>query len=114
MTNAYTMQKQQQIAVGQTILEQLGGNRFKVMVGAKDALIIDRDLGGLRVKFRGCARWNGIEVTLDARDTYTVRFFKQAGPKRLWEVVEEQVFEGVYADDLQSLFTAETGLDTRL
>ncbi len=64
--------------IAQTILAQLGGNRFVVMTGAKQLV----DTGnGLQFSIgRGATnKANKVRVTLDTTDTYVVEFFYLRG-----------------------------------
>lgn len=96
--------------IAETILMQLGGNRFIVMTGAKSFSIPSQYLG---LSFR-IPRSNGInivEVELDtARDTYNVRFSYAHGSK----VTVKNIASDVYFDQLQELFTENTKLYTSL
>lgn len=95
------------LIVAETILEQLGGNRFRVMTGAKDFLGQSNSL-----RFR-IPRSNGIThvfIELTPNDDYTVTFFRVHG----LTVTEVDKLEGVYCDMLQEVFTRATGLDTHL
>lgn len=98
--------------VAQTILEQLGGNRFIAMTGARNLVAGDNMLmfkipggGGFARKGINC-----VQVTLRESDLYTVKFFKvtKAGAATVAHL------EGVYADNLQAVFTEHTGLYTKL
>jgi hypothetical protein len=55
-----------------------------------------------------------MKITLMPSDTYKVEFYRQVLVD--WEPVisHKQVFEMVYGDDLQALFTSVTGYDTHL
>ena len=99
------------MTIAQTILHQLGGNRFIAMTGAKN-LVNHGDALSFRLPANFAAKGiNSVKVILDvARDLYTVEFNKIRGVK----FTEIAKFEGVCFDDLQALFTGETGLDTRL
>jgi hypothetical protein len=93
-------------SIATTILEQLGGNKFRVMTGAKGFMGEANSLS-----FKLPARFakdgiNFVRITLDASDTYSVAFAK--GTKVLAS------FEGIYAEDLTALFTRTTGLFTYL
>lgn len=95
--------------VAQTIFEQLGGNRFAAMTGAKHFV---RGPNWLQFSI-GRGAFNGInriKITLDVFDTYTMEFFKRRGTdcKRI------SIIHGIYADRLQARFTAETDFDTHL
>ena len=95
--------------IAQTILEQLGGNKFRAMTGAHSFMSKE---AGLVFKFpNGKNRIFALEVNLRPDDTYEMKFFKKKGRYNV-EVAKE--YQGVYCDMLQSLFTDETGLDTRL
>ena len=97
--------------VANTILGQLGGNRFVAMTGAKDLL---GDESSLQFKLpRGAKHGvNAVRVTLDPSDTYTVTFYKIGRRGLDVQVLAERTF--VYAHALADVFTAETGLYTRL
>ena len=96
----------------QTILNQLGGNRFVAMTGCSNFGSTPNSLSfklprGAKNKATHCT------VTLDASDTYTVEFVKcnmRAAVYR--QVVAETSM--VYAESLTELFTAATGLEVRL
>ncbi|WP_434363042.1 hypothetical protein NF212_25360 (plasmid) [Parasalinivibrio latis] len=99
--------------VAQTILNQLGGNRFAAMTGARQFVALDNP--GLQ--FDLPARFarediNRIRVVLDPSDTYTVTAFKFCR----WSFRCEQkgALSGVYCDMLEGVFTELTGLNTRL
>lgn len=97
------------MTVANTILAQLGGNRFCAMTGAKnllgDAASLMFDIG------RGATnKANKVRVTLTPADVYTVEFFNY----RSLTLKTVGKIEDVYAEDLQRVFTAETGLYTRL
>lgn len=96
--------------VAGTILEQLGGNKFIAMTGAKN---FTRDGNSLRFKLPARFAKNGInlvEITLDPSDTYTMRFQKY----RNLTVTTIATVPGVYADNLTSNFTHHTGLAVSL
>ena len=94
----------------QVILQQLGGNKFRAMTGAKNLLcsstMLQFDLPARLAK----SGINKVQVHLDDSDTYTVKCFKLRG-FNCPQVAEESM---VYADCLQSTFTKLTGLDTSL
>ena len=106
--------------IAETILEQLGGNKFVVMTGAKNFI---SDGNTLRMTLpKNMSKANRLYITLDADDTYTMRFFKfTAGRlnKKTFEFTEDKVKEirtvnGVYCDMLQDIFTETTGMYTHL
>lgn len=108
--------------VAQTILNQLGGNRFILFTGSKDLIALD---GGLRMALaRNGSRANRLDVTLNGDDTYTMRFYRHTnggltvnrrkGTAEFKEPkdTDVRVFEHIYCDQLQELFTEATGLYT--
>ena len=106
MTTSTTQQ------VAQTILSQLGGNRFIAMTGCSN---FGSTPNSLSFKLpRGCAnKATHCTITLDASDTYTVEFVKCNMRATVYrQVVAETSM--VYADQLCELFTAATGLYTSL
>ena len=106
--------------VAETILQQLGGNRFVSMTGAKNFV---SDGNTLRMSLpRNASKANRLYITLDASDTYTMRFFHYS-PARLnrktytWsddKIKEIKTLRGVYCDQLQNIFTSVTGMYTHL
>lgn len=98
------------MTVATEILRQLGGRRFLVMTGSKNPR---GDQNSLTVDLaRNAARAKWLTVTLQADDTYTVTFRRMI--RKTYDVVTVKEFDGVYADQLQSIFTDVTGLYTRL
>lgn len=106
MTNNTTMTG---LEVATTILQQLGGRQFLVMVGgAASATPL-----GLIVKLgRGALQGiTHLQVLLDeATDTYVVSFLKVRGTKITTVSTESMV----YADALRATFETATGFATRL
>ena len=114
--------------VANTIHQQLGGNRFGVMTGAKNfgAHAAEKGTRGA-LSFTLPSRFakdgiNYVKITLMGSDTYTVEFIK-IGPrpslKQMMAGKEQTIttvkkLEDIYADQLQSAFTRHTGLDTKL
>lgn len=98
-------------AVAETILDQLGRNKFIAMTGAKNfvasstALTFDLPRGAIN-------KANKVRVTLTDCDTYRIAFYKWNARKLDMATIGE--VEGVYADQLQEIFTHHTGLYTRL
>jgi len=97
--------------IANTILNQLGGNRFCAMTGAKNLLDTGR---GIQFKIgRGaCGGISHVQIVLDANDTYTVTFTKVA--KRGLDVRMLATVDGVYAGDLRRCFEGHTGFATSL
>ncbi|QIG75350.1 hypothetical protein EVC29_121 [Rhizobium phage RHph_Y52] len=97
--------------IANTILSQLGGARFCAMTGAKNLLnggdYLQFDLGrGALNKATKC------RVRLTENDLYTVTFYKWNRKALTMDVISET--DGVFFDDLQRIFTGETGFATKL
>lgn len=101
--------------IARTILEQLGGQRFLVMTGAKHLIAGERDL---RFRIVGRSpkgkRVNVVSITLEPSDTYKVETFYARKSNGLPDVQEISTRDDVYCDQLQECFTEMTGLYTRL
>ncbi len=101
------------MTVAQTILEQLGGNRFIAMTGAKS--LIDHG-NGLSFKIgRNCKQVNCVRITLNVFDFYNVEFLNINLKRKNSEWIKT-VSEicNIDADNLQAVFTMHTGMDTHL
>lgn len=102
--------------VAQEILRQLGGGRFMAMVGGKNAF--HGTFGGktgLQIDIGKGAEGgiNRLIVKLDrGSDTYDMEFWRVA--KRGMDVKKVSEASGVYADDLQRIFTSRTKFYTSL
>lgn len=96
------------VQIANTILAQLGGGRFVVMTGAKFLTAIE---GGLHFRIgRNDAGVNFVRVILDVNDTYRMEFCRL----RKSQVTILTTKVDVYADQLQEIFTDQTGLYTSL
>ena len=96
------------MTVAKTILAQLGGNRFVMMTGAKN---LSGSADGLTMKLgRNAKSVSHVKIKLTAMDDYTVEFLRV----RKFEVKTVAKVEGVYAENLRDVFTANTGLYTSL
>jgi hypothetical protein len=103
----------QKLEVATVILQQLGGNRLRVMTGATNFVAGENFL---QFKLPARSAKNGINrvrVTLTPDDTYTVEFFK-IGRAPNFTVTQVSEHTDIYADGLQELFASETGLYTYL
>ncbi len=100
------------MTIAKTILEQLGGNRFIAMTGAKNFMALESGLQFDLPKTRGLVKAgiNKVQVHLDPTDTYTMMAFKQRGVD--CDLLKDE--GGLYWDMLQYTFTEFTGLDTYL
>jgi hypothetical protein len=94
------------LAVANTILEQLGGaGRLTAMIGAKNFVGDENSLQfGFTAKSKNKA--NKIVIRLMPDDTYKVTFWTVRGVKFMKGA---ERFD-VYADSLRSLIESETGL----
>ena len=94
--------------IAEIILDQLGGNKFITMTGAKNISAFD---DGIQFQIgKNSKKITHIKICLNAFDTYDISFFNVRG----FDCKEMAVVKGVYADTLQRVFTRETGLDTHL
>ena len=98
----------------QIILQQLGGRVFIAMTGSRNFFHSDNGNTLTMHLARNKAQAKFLKITLEANDTYTVRFSKLTGKKfaQVDTVVKE--YKGVYCDMLQDIFTTVTGLYTKL
>lgn len=92
------------MTVANTILDQLGGARFRAMTGAHTFV---GDARSLSMQLPGGTR---VRVTLLPSDLYRVERFKLRGV----DVVNHEVVEDVYADKLRATFEDLTKLRTSL
>ena len=97
------------MSIAKTILEQLGGNKFVVMTGAKNFV----DCGdALSMKIgRNKTSSNYLKITLNMMDLYDVRFSRvslKGGERSVTE------YNDVYNDSLVEVFEKHTGMYTSL
>ena len=95
--------------IANIIYNQLGANRFAMMTGAKNFVAGDDFLMFSIGKNQSV--YNKVRITLTPDDLYDLEFFKM---NRLGDISKTQKFEGVYAEQLQDLFTQVTGLYTSM
>jgi hypothetical protein len=93
--------------IAKTIYAQMGGNMAMTMIGASHLGYGDNFL---QLRFKGAKGMNSLRVTLAGDDTYTLEFYNI---KKIDFKLVKSVESG-YADSLQQVFTAETGLYTRV
>jgi len=89
----------------QETLRQLGGNKFIAMTGARN-FTKDRD----SIIFKLPRAKNGIrivKITLNQVDTYDINFMSASG-----KIIKQE--NNIYNDQLQEVFTQNTGLHTHL
>ena len=105
--------KENRKEIAQTILQQLGGNKFIAMTGAKN-LGFDSKGSKTTLSFkigRNAKSINYVKVDyISGKDLYDMSFFRlRAGQLKLIKKVSS-----IYGDQLQKFFTKNTGLYTRL
>ena len=96
--------------IAQTILAQLGGNKFLAMTGAKNLM---HSPNSLTMKIPARAAKNKAThciETLNGTDTYDVRFLKIRG----CNISDLPSASDVYAENLAETFTYYTGMYTSL
>ena len=97
------------MSVAKTILEQLGGNKFRMMTGAKNFMGFSN---GLVMKIgRNSSNSNYLKITLNSMDLYDMKFCKLT---RKFEEKSVTEYSDVYNDMLTDVFTKHTGMYTKL
>ena len=95
--------------IANTIYRQLGGNRFRVMTGAKNMVSTEN---GIRMRIgRNKTNANYMEVVLNSMDLYDITFAKVT---KMGEMKSVRTYDNVYNDMLVSLFESHTGMYTSL
>ena len=105
------MDKQRAKQIADTIRMQMGGNRLAVMTGAKNFTF---DTNG-ELSFRIPRAKNGINcvrISLNGLDLYDMELIKIK--RGTYELIEINKATNVYNDQLQAVFTENTGLYTHL
>ena len=92
------------MTTAQTIINQLGGNRLVAMTGARQFVNTGSGVN-FRVGRGARNSINLISISLNGFDLYDVQFLRTRGVAMT--TVGE--FENVFAGNLRSLFTSETG-----
>lgn len=96
--------------VAKTILDQLGGNKFIAMTGARNFVYSAKEKS---LSFRIGKNSKGINlvsIALMPSDLYEMKFFKVRGAN----VKKMQDVEGLLFDQLQAVFKEHTGMNTHL
>lgn len=108
MTTAIAQTVETNRRIANTILAQLGGNRFIAMTGARNLSAV---ANGLYFSVgRNSKGVNYCRINLTPADLYNVEY----GFIRGGSTTVKGSSEGLYADQLQDDFTRATGLDTHL
>ena len=94
----------------QQLLQQLGGNRFIMMVGAKN-LVVDKSKNELHMKIgRNAKGVSHVRIRLSSMDLYDMEFLQV----RAGKIKIKSKEKGVYADQLGKMFKKNTGMNVRL
>ena len=92
------------------LLQQLGGNRFVMMVGAKN-LAVDKSKNELHMKIgRNSKGISHIRIRLTSMDLYDMEFLQV----RAGKIKIKSKEKGVYGDQLGKMFKKNTGMNVRL
>ena len=92
----------------ETLLQQLGGNKFKMMTGAKNFGI---DGKSLTFKIgRNAKGINFVRIKLTSMDLYDIQFAQL----RMGQVKVKSTAKRVYGDQLGKVFKKHTGMNVRL
>lgn len=110
--------------IAETILQQLGGNKFVVMTGAKNFVALEN---GIKFNIgRNASKANTVKITVNGLDLYDIEFIKftpykiTVNHKTCTVTTREEKTEVIktyndcYCDMLQELFTEVTGMYTHL
>ena len=97
------------LIVAEEILSQLGGNKFRMMTGAKNFGGTEDSLS-MRIG-RNSSNSNYLKITLNSMDTYDMKFSKLT---RKFEEKSVTEYHNIYNDMLTDQFTAHTGMYTSL
>ena len=103
--------KDARLRIANTILAQLGGNRFIVMTGARQFVAIELGLVFTLPARLAKLGINKVRVELAASDTYTMTALKVNA--RQGDAIEVLQESGVYCDQLEQTFEDLTGVYTR-
>jgi hypothetical protein len=98
--------------VAETILNQLGGNKFIVMTGSKNFLNLGN---GLRMKLtRNKSKAQFLKIELTGSDLYNMTLFSARSTENDIILTTKEKVEGVYFDQMNRIFEQVTGLYTSL
>ena len=97
------------LIVAETILKTLGGNKFRMMTGAKN-LAGDENSLSMRIG-RNSSNSNYLKITLNSMDLYDMKFCKLT---RKFEEKSVTEYSDVYNDMLTDVFEKHTGMYTKL
>ena len=104
-----TSEREDRMRVAKTILEQLGGNKFRMMTGAKN-LAGDENSLSMRIG-RNSTNSNYLKITLNSWDLYDMKFCKLT---RKFEEKSIKEYKNIHDEHLRLMFTKHTGMYTKL
>ena len=96
------------MTVAQTILSQIGGNRFIAMTGAHSFVSTDDSLTFQFPRKTPRFQIKYVKIILKGDDTYTIKFFQYNAKK--FELNEILEVSGALFTDLKPIIERETGL----
>lgn len=103
--------------VAEIILDQIGGRKALVMIGANDPSKLDVVDYGIRIHLpRNKTSANRLTIKLEPSDTYTMRFHRDSFSRKTMTPSSKTIvtLEDVYSDQLAPMIESETGLYLRL
>ncbi|WP_249961104.1 hypothetical protein [Histophilus somni] len=95
--------------IDETILSQLGGNKFLTTTGAKNLLALHNGLIFSLPRY-ALHKINSVTITLNKNDLYDIKFGNSRGLK----FTEIKTINDIPFSQLQHVFTLNTGLSTHL
>jgi len=95
--------------VANEIYRQLGGNKFRVMTGAKNMVSLENGIA-MRIG-RNKTNANYMEIVLNELDLYDITFAKVT---KMGEMKSMKGYDNVYNDMLVRIFESHTGMYTSL
>lgn len=101
------------MSIAETILAQLGGNKFIAMTGARGFVETAHGRGlWFRLPRKAKDGINVVTITLDASDTYSLRFASFS--TRTLQTTEIDETHGVFVGNLRDTFEQRTHLYTSI
>ena len=97
------------LTIAKTIIQQLGGNKFIVMTGARNIFADGQGVTMQIMKNKSKAKY--VSIILNSLDLYDMQF--KSLDKDLNLIIRAEA-NNIYFEDLETIFTNITGLNTRL
>ena len=98
-----------EMQAAQTIISQLGGDRFCAMTGAAQ-FVTSGNMLQFKIGRGAKNKATNVRVTTEASDTYAVEFVSIRG----FSVKTISTHKMVHADQLRGVFTQQTGMEAGL